>query len=454
MFHHLIEQSVVNMSDTDDQRRGRLLSILLLGVSVITLFSLIAVTLLETLNLIDENLNIYIVTISLFFSIFGIFSITQKGNVLLASIIFITLITLAISFADSAKELLAGRSLTFFIIPIMMASFLIRSYASFIVAGILTVEHLLLWKYANVGVDFSMFGMVGFFLFALITWLAARSIEDALNQALEVNLHLDELVEIRTKALAEANDLLADANERLTELDALKSKFVSDVSHELRTPISNISIYLEMVEHILVDIKDLPRKTLEFLTILRSETSRLNKLITEVLSASRLEQALDNLTLQPVNVQQIVQDVFNANSLTAETKGLIFTLNTLDESPIMLADSDQLKQVFTNLMANAINYTKSGRIDISTSITGQDQFVFRIQDTGIGVAEEDIAHLFERFYRGQQASLSSIPGTGLGLAITKEIVEALKGRIEIESEINAGSTFTVYFPLMDTGKRQ
>ena len=290
--------------------------------------------------------------------------------------------------------------------------------------------------------------MVGFFLFALITWLAAQSLEQALEQARKINQNLDRIVGERTEELDEANAYLEQANERLQELDALKSKFVSDVSHELRTPISNISIYLEMLEDVLSNLGEtLPQKTLEFLKILRNETSRLSKLITDVLSTSRLEQVKSNIEMQVVDVNKIIRDVVGANRLKAQSKEIELTLDETTAPPNLLAEPDQLKQVFTNLVGNAINYTSKGSINISTQVNDQNQFIFQIQDTGMGIASEDLEHLFDRFYRGQQASRSSIPGTGLGLAITKEIVVIHQGTIEVESEVNVGTTFTLTFPI-------
>jgi signal transduction histidine kinase len=447
MLNNLIENSVRNIEDRNQQRRARLLSIMLVGVAIITLFSTISVLVLEFFNILDEGINLYLATIGLFFSTFAIFYINRRGKVLLASTIFIILITIAISFADSPDELLAGRSLTFFIIPIMMASFLIRSYASFIAASMLTLEHLFLWNFSNVQADFSIFGMVGFFLFALITWLAARSLEQALDQARNINVRLDRMVGERTKELAEANAYLEVSNERLKELDVLKSKFVSDVSHELRTPISNISIYLEMLEDIIKKLgQSLPQKAVEFIDIARQETERLSRLINAILDSSRLEQSMANPDMVPVDVHELIQTVVEANRPNAEVKGLAFELTMTEGNPKVLADSAQLKQVFTNLVANAVNYTAEGKISLSTDIAG-DWVKFIIQDSGMGIESDDIPHLFERFYRGQQASRSSIPGTGLGLAITKEIIELHQGEIEVQSEINVGTTFIINFPI-------
>ena len=446
MLNRLIKYPPSDFS-SDDRRRGMLLNIMLFGVATITLLSLLVVTILDVTNLQNDSSILYVIMICLFFALVGLYLLNQRGKVFLSSVIFLIIITLAISFADSPKELLVGRSLLFFIIPVTMASFLLRSYASFIVAGLLTVEHLYLWNVTDIQEDFSLFSTVSFFLFALITWLAARTLENALHETREINLRLDKLVDERTKELAEANTQLADANVRLTELDALKTKFVSDVTHELRTPISNISIYLEMAETSLSKMANLPDRVVGFLKVLRGETTRLTKLITDILNMSRLEQGISEIELQLVDANKIINEVCEANRLMAEAKGLEINF-TPEKSPTkILADPDQLKQVITNFIANAINYTQEGKVQISTSINDENKFVFRIQDTGIGIEREDLDHLFERFYRGHQASLSSVPGSGLGLSITKEIVEAHNGTIDVQSEVGVGTVFYAYFPL-------
>jgi len=160
-----------------------------------------------------------------------------------------------------------------------------------------------------------------------------------------------------------------------------------------------------------------------------------------------MEQSATQTERQVVNINQILRDVVEANRLKAESKEISLSLNESNMTSNLLADPNQMKQVFTNLIANAINYTPSGSIAITTQTNEADQIIFQIKDTGMGIATEDIEYLFDRFYRGKQASRSSIPGTGLGLSITKEIVETHQGRIEVESELNVGTTFTIAFPL-------
>ena len=442
----------VSGSTPDEKRKGTLLNILTLGVVIIDIFSILVIALLDiTGNALDDTWILYAVTFGLLIGLTIVYVLVRSNRIDVASIIFLTMLTAAITASDSPQELVQGRSIFFFVIPIMMGSFLLRSFASFVIAGFTTVEHLVIWLSTDISGPFSPFGMIGFFLFALITWLAAQSMESALHESREINRRLDELVEERTRELAEANAELSEANERLKELDQLKSKFVSDVTHELRTPISNISIYLEMVENALARLNRIPQRVKDFLKILRNETARLNDLITDVLDLSRMEQEVSRIQLELIDFNQIVDKIVEANRMMAEAKGLEIDFEAAEALPKLFADSRQLEQVCTNLIANAINYTQKGSVKVSTTLEDREQCAFRVQDTGMGIGEDELNHLFDRFYRGRQASQSSIPGTGLGLSITKEIIEAHNGRIDVESEIGVGTIISVYLPIPKDG---
>jgi signal transduction histidine kinase len=311
------------------------------------------------------------------------------------------------------------------------------------------VEHAIIWNTVDFNINFSPFGMIGFFVFALISWLAARSLEVALQEAREVNQHLDELVDERTKELAEANlqleeqaRELANANMRLTELDRLKSKFVSDVSHELRTPISNLTIYLEMLE------SARPERRERYRSVLQEETRRLDRLVSDVLDLSRMEMGVTKVEFDWVDINEIAEKVVTANLPRAKGKDIEISFEAGDDLPKVWADANQMNRAINNLVGNAVNYTPEGSIWVSTHLdTEAELFRLQVKDTGVGIEDKDKPHLFERFYRGEKAGQSTIPGTGLGLAITKEIVDGHQGFIEVESAIGKGTIITVSLPL-------
>ncbi len=235
---------------------------------------------------------------------------------------------------------------------------------------------------------------------------------------------------------------------RLRELDRLKSQFVSNVSHELRTPLSNIKLYLSLLS------KGRPEKREGYLGILEHEVVRLERLIQGVLDLSRLDvrsEAAFALQREPVSLDQVIAGVLEAQRVSAEARRLTIRYIPDPQVPPVNADRNQLIQVFTNLISNAILYTpEGGQIEVATNLhpyREQLHAVVTVRDTGIGIAPEEINCIFDRFYRSPRAEAAGVPGTGLGLAIVKEIVDLHHGRVEVTSEVGVGSTFTVWLPI-------
>ncbi|MBK8986790.1 MAG: GAF domain-containing protein [Chloroflexi bacterium] len=255
----------------------------------------------------------------------------------------------------------------------------------------------------------------------------------------QLRTHAAELEE----RVAERTSELAEANEQLKELDALKSQFVSDVSHELRTPVTNLKLYLDLLEHKGSEL--LPK----YLPILQKQADRLGQLIQDILDLSRLDIRPNNLPgFQLVDLNAIAQDVVIAHQPRADIAGLQMVFTPCPDLPLIWGERNQLAQVITNLLSNAINYTKQGRIEVKIAPTAnQQQVCLAVKDTGIGIDADDVVYLFNRFYRGKQARQSNIPGTGLGLAIAQEIVRLHGGHIEVFSAINQGSTLSVFLPM-------
>jgi PAS domain S-box-containing protein len=247
---------------------------------------------------------------------------------------------------------------------------------------------------------------------------------------------LEQRVDDRTRQVT-------DAYERLKELDTLKSKFVSDVSHELRAPIQNFTMYLNLLER---QIDDADRRA-RYLDILNIQAGRLRQLIESILDISRLERNRDQVAYTPTNLNELVEQIAINHRARAEAAGLALEVRLEASLPPVKGDGNQLKQVIANLLTNAINYTQDGEVSITTGQTNTDLALLIVRDTGAGIHPDDLPHLFERFYRGQQPDGQEIPGTGLGLGIVKEIVDQHGGHISVESELGKGSTFTIYLPL-------
>lgn len=252
-------------------------------------------------------------------------------------------------------------------------------------------------------------------------------------------LHRAEVLETLEQRVYDRTRELAEANERLTELDRLKSKFVSDVSHELRTPITSLMLNVELLEH------GKPEKREQYLSVIRQQTARQVQLIEDILNLSRLELSTARAQFAPVMVNGLVDQAVNVYRSSAEAANLHLNFTPDPGQPVVLGVESHLSQVVTNLIANAINYTPAGSVEVSTRLDGRE-VVIEVRDTGLGIAPEDMPHLFDRFYRGKLTW--QVRGSGLGLAIVKEITEVHKGRVEVDSQAGVGSTFRVCLPIV------
>lgn len=413
--------------DPDDSRRRRLLNILLFALTVVSVLTaaiaLISPDAASTLALLGFGLaatNGIIYVINRYFS--GV----------VASAIFLVMLTLVISFGDDPVEVVQGRTLFFLSVPIIAGSILMRPNASFWVAGLISVISASLSRAA--GIPVNLVAVLGFFTLAFGSWLSARTLEAALTDLRTINRELDERVEARTTELAEAN-------ERLKELDRLKSRFVSDVSHELRTPVSNLMIYMDILE-----LENRPDQRTSYLSVLREETNRLTQLVNDVLDISHLDLGVyRKVEAQQIDLNAMIEKLVSGLEVRAGVLGLKLDVSLTDQPAEVLGTKEQLTRVVTNLLGNAIKYTEKGGIGVATWLEN-GSIVLEIKDTGIGIAPEDLEHVYERFYRGENVSQSTIPGTGLGLAIAHEIIESLGGEIKIESELGVGTSVRVNLP--------
>lgn len=267
---------------------------------------------------------------------------------------------------------------------------------------------------------------------------AAVAIQNAMLYE-QVQQHADTLqqaVDDRTREL-----LLA--NERLQELDVLKSRFVSDVSHELRTPVTNISLYLDLLE------RGKAEHRANYMATLREETNRIRDLIEDILSLSRLEAQAAALVVEPVNLNDVVQRVLPGYQAAIEEAGLALHVTLSEPTAVVPGRDTQLEKAVGNLLSNAIKYnTADGEIHLTTVVNQQNRVAgVEIRDSGMGIPDDDMNHLFERFFRGRNVSQSAVLGTGLGLAIVYEIVDLHQGWIEVDSTLGEGSTFRIWLPL-------
>ncbi|MEI6040197.1 MAG: ATP-binding protein [Candidatus Berkelbacteria bacterium] len=236
---------------------------------------------------------------------------------------------------------------------------------------------------------------------------------------------------------------------KIQEIDKLKDEFISMVSHELKTPLATVKGYLDMMLQGLTGKID--EKAKEHLLKIFANVQRLDVLINELLDVSRLEQDRMQFDMQPVNMKQVMDDVLTEISDQAKNKGLTIEHTPPAQLPPVFADPDRLHQIFTNIIGNAIKYTTEGGITILYSLDN-GQVRITIKDTGLGMSKEDQKRLFERFYRIKNEKTADISGTGLGLWISKAIAKRMNGDIEVKSQENVGSEFTLVLPFIKEKK--
>lgn len=236
---------------------------------------------------------------------------------------------------------------------------------------------------------------------------------------------------------------LEAANAQLREHDREKSKFVAVVAHELRQPITVLKMELYLLQH--GRAADQPRH----MEKMGRQMEILNELVENILDLSRLDLG-QPITFTAFNLNEVVSNVAEAYRNLAHDAGLDFQVDLASDLPPMFGVANQMAQVVTNLVVNAVRYTQNGYVKIQTSLLSKDERIqFSVSDTGMGIDAADMPRLFERFFRGKQHGPNAhIPGNGLGLAIVKEIVDLHQGTIETQSTVGVGTTFTLTFPIL------
>ena len=236
--------------------------------------------------------------------------------------------------------------------------------------------------------------------------------------------------------------VLQDVTEQ-EKLDKMRKEFVANVSHELRTPLTTIRSYTETLLDGAVEDKEY---TVNFLKVINSESERMTRLVKDLLQLSKLDYDKMEWNMKKLNIKNILKDCAQKMEISAKQKNQSITFEADENMPEINGDKDRIEQVFINIISNAIKYTpEGGSIHIRAEVkdTGIEA---RIKDTGIGIPKEDLPRLFERFYRVDKARSRMMGGTGLGLSIAKNIVEAHKGSIRIESENGKGTEVILNFP--------
>jgi signal transduction histidine kinase len=236
-----------------------------------------------------------------------------------------------------------------------------------------------------------------------------------------------------------------EQRERLAELSRAKSEFMSIASHQLRTPLSVMKGYLSMMQE--GSFGQVTDKQKEVVKKVYSTNEEMTHMVNDLLNVTRAEEGRLQYTFERVDVRDLAEAITRGLGMTARVKNLLLTAE-LPADPVFLnADKDKLGQIISNLVDNAIKYTEQGNIIVRLSLPEPGTALITVKDTGLGIGEEEMKHLFESFSRGKAGTKSWTKGAGLGLYIAKQFVGAHKGKIWAKSEGEGrGSTFFVELP--------
>ncbi|MGQ8337826.1 PAS domain-containing sensor histidine kinase [Sunxiuqinia sp. A32] len=235
---------------------------------------------------------------------------------------------------------------------------------------------------------------------------------------------------------------LVKAKEQAEESDRLKSAFMANMSHEIRTPLNGVLGFANLLSD-----ENIPAKTVKrYADIINKSGNRLLELINNILDISKIESGNMSVEIEPFSPSIVVEEVIDLFQANADKKKLKIKRTYPDAEITVYSDQSKVIQILSNLLNNAIKFTKKGYIEVGFHVN-TNYITFHVKDTGTGVSKETIPHLFNRFYQGNTSLARGHEGSGLGLSLCKSLVELLEGEIWIESENKVGSTFQFKLPL-------
>jgi signal transduction histidine kinase len=278
-------------------------------------------------------------------------------------------------------------------------------------------------------------------------------------------INLDELMVRLRKVLEERQrfislkDYAAElerANQELRKIDEMKSEFVSVASHELRTPLAAIKNSVQLI--LQGKTGEINENQKKFLSMAERNINRLTSILNSLLDLSRIESGKIGLKFGELDLRSSIEFILSSLKPQADGKSIQLNMKIPEKLPSVYGDREKVEQILTNLVGNAIKFTsEGGEISISAKFFENegniDMVALSVKDSGIGIPEDQLDRIFEKFHQVEDSLRRSITGTGLGLAITKGLVEAHHGRIWVESEIGKGSTFTFTLPVSKGEKR-
>jgi two-component system, NtrC family, sensor histidine kinase HydH len=426
--------------EPDDARRRRLLNVMLLSVGVVAL--LMSVALLVTVpfgraGTRGEVLSLGVATVAALFGVAGVYALNRRVSGTLASVLFLVFLIVVTAVSDEPRQVVDGRGLFVFAIPIIAASILLRPWASYVTAGLSAL--------VNIVIAISMLhttpnipAVLSFFVLATVSWLSARTLEGALvrlrvaNHALrESELRLEETVEMRTRELYQAQAQLVHR-----EGLAVLGQLADGMAHELRNPLGVISNAIYYLGIVLADADEDIREAMDTVSV-------------GIEDAVEIVSGLSDLAhprpavRETVSVSALVERALMRHPVPDD----VHVVSRLDV-PVVFVDSGQIVEALSRMMMNAYQAMPAGgTLTLSAQVDGGG-VVVSISDTGHGIAAKDLDRIFEPLYT------TKARGIGLGLALARSWIEVNGGSIRAESSVGVGSTVTVTLPLWQNSGEQ
>jgi signal transduction histidine kinase len=243
--------------------------------------------------------------------------------------------------------------------------------------------------------------------------------------------------------------LIARDISRESETTRLKTEFVHNISHELKTPLTLIRLYGETLQR-KENLTNEEKK--ECYEIITKESERLSHLINNVLDFSRIEMGRKEFDFKKGNLADVIRDTLESYRYHLEKKGFAINKDIARDLPEMNFDGEAIASVLINLLSNVMKFSPNEK-EVTVKLFRDDgNAILQVADKGIGISPKEVPKIFQRFYQSENKIVSETSGSGLGLTLVKHITEAHNGRIQVESEIGKGSTFSVILPVSDAEK--
>ncbi|WP_370297701.1 ATP-binding protein [Ammoniphilus sp. YIM 78166] len=291
-------------------------------------------------------------------------------------------------------------------------------------------------------------------LVSYLSWSISRPLRNIERTASAIEkgnykqrVHIEHPAEIAD--LADTINSLAEKLEQVEnnqkKEEKIRNDFLTNISHELRTPLTAMQGFLEALLDDLVEEEEMKKK---YYDIMYQEAMHLNRLVDDLMDLIKLQNNDVTLFKTPVDINEVMSKVSSIFSKEAEEKGNELIVRVKNDLPRIHADKDRIMQILKNLVKNAVKFTENGEIVLSAQKDGEYLQV-SVSDTGIGISEDDLDLVWERFFKGDRVRSKTNKGTGLGLAIVKELVNMHQGRITVTSQLGKGTSFTFWIPTVE-----